>query len=510
MPGMLQQTLRFWATRWPDRIASHCVGRSITWGELDRSSDQIAAGLFKAGLRKGDRLGILMRNRVEFLQVLMGAIKLGAPVVLHNIRFTPKEMIYPIQDAGIKVVVAETALANLLADAARDAPALKIYTTELLDGCRPLSELANCTDAPPDYDIAPEDVALVCYTSGTTGYPKGAMLTHSNIRESTIGEILPAGMTNADRPLISLPLAYTWGTVSFLRECLMIGATSVIIEPTDGVDGLIDILVKERITSWCTPALLFERVGASPRFGDTDFSHLRRAMCGSMTPHIFHTWKKAGVILTQAWGLTEASGSASSLYDEDAERKMGSCGRAILNCEIKAVDDEGRTLAPNEPGELLVRGPIIMKGYINKPEETAKTMAGDWLRTGDCGTVDEEGFVSIVDRFKDMVRSGGLNIYPAELERVLAGVKGLEEFAIIGVKDDRWGEVPMIVAHSAQPLDLAQLKHRATEELSGYKRPHYFVDHGEPLPRTVSGKIIKGELREAYPAAPANVVRLRD
>jgi fatty-acyl-CoA synthase len=219
-------------------------------------------------------------------------------------------------------------------------------------------------------------------------------------------------------------------------------------------------------------------------------------------------WQGKGVLLTQAYGLTETGGHVALLFGEDAQGRLGGAGRKLPGVELAIADDDGRFLVAGEEGEILVRGPMIMTGYLNNPEETAKTMLGDWLRTGDIGVIDAAGFLMVTGRKKDMLRSGGLNVYPSELERVLAGICGIEEFAIIGVKDAKWGEVPMIVAHGAVAPDLDALRERCTRELAGYKRPRFLLDYGKPLPRTYSGKIQKQVLRDEFELAPAHATRL--
>jgi len=480
----------------------------LTWGELHARSDQIAAGLHAAGVRKGDRVGLLMHNRVEFLDALFAIMKCGAATTLLNIRFTATEMTFPIIDAGIRVVLAQAELVEQLSEAARVAPDLKIYTTSSVAGCRLMSDL-RVHDAPPDVSVGYDDVALVCYTSGTTGFPKGAMLTHGNIRESALACVPASGITHRDRLLVSLPMAYTWGTCQFLREGLLTGAASTIIDPASGVDRLIEVLEREHISVWSSVVVLWEKIAQHPRFGATDFSALKHAVTGAASLHLLETWRGRGVPITQAYGLTETAGHVSLLFAEDSKRKLGSAGRAVLNTALKVMSESGVEAKNGEAGEIYVKGPMVMKGYINNAEATEQTMDGGWLRTGDVGQFDDEGFLYVVDRHKDMLKSGGLNVYPAELERVLAGVPGMEEFAIIGVPDQRWGETAMIVAYGAAPLDADALRARCQRDLADYKRPHYYLDYGKPLPRTVSGKILKRALREEFPHAPERAVRLK-
>jgi fatty-acyl-CoA synthase len=260
---------------------------------------------------------------------------------------------------------------------------------------------------------------------------------------------------------------------------------------------LIEVLERDQIGVWSTPPILFERIAASPRFAVADFSHLPHVVTGGPSLYLLKKWQSKGVRLVQAYGLTETAGHVALLFPEDAERKLRSSGRPPMNISIRICDDEAKECPVGVPGEILVRGPCVMKGYVNNAAETAKVMDGPWLRTGDMGVLDDEGYLTVVDHSKDMLKSGGLCVYPAEIERVLAGVRGLEEFAVIGVKDERWGEVPMIVTHSDVEVDLDGLRARCEVELAGYKWPQYLVCHPQNLPRTVSGKVMKRELRLA-------------
>jgi fatty-acyl-CoA synthase len=271
---------------------------------------------------------------------------------------------------------------------------------------------------------------------------------------------------------------------------------------------VIDVLVGDGITMWSGVPVLFERIAASPRFAEAGFPHLRHAVSGGASLHLMQQWQGKGVLLTQAYGLTETGGHVALLFGEDARGRLGWAGRKLPGVDLAIADDEGRFLEAGEEGEILVRGPMVMKGYLNNPEETAKAMLGEWLRTGDVGVIDADGFLMVTGRKKDMLRSGGLNVYPAELERVLAGIEGMEEFAIIGVKDAKWGEVPMIVAYGTGAPDLRALCERCTSELAGYKRPRFLLDYGKPLPRTYSGKIQKQALRDEFEAPPASATRL--
>ena len=508
----LHETLRYWARRWPARLAIRSGARDITWGALDQSSDEIAAGLHAAGVHKGDRVGVLLHNRIEFIETMLGVWKIGAAVTLLNVRFTPREMVYPVTDAGLCVIVTEPCLLAALSEAIVTNASLRVFSTECVDQAETLDDLRAIGTSVPDVEVNRDDVALICYTSGTTGVPKGAIISHGNLWASSLARVVPSGINFQDRLLVSLPLAYTGGISNYIREGLVPGATTV-LESSFDADVLMAVIEREKITTWTSVPVLLERILQHRRFREIDFSSLRHVCAGGapVSKFLLRSWREIGVPITQGYGLTESSGGfATVLFPDEAERKLGSAGRSVMHTDLRVVGAHGQPSAVGEVGEICISGPTVMQGYLNKPEETQAIMAGRWMRTGDTGFLDEQGFLTIVDRSKDMLISGGLNVYPAELERALADVPGIGEFVIIGVPDERWGEVPMIIAHGCIELDVEVLKTRCRQELADYKRPRYLVDYGRPLPRTYSGKVLKWQLRQDFASAPSDAVWLKD
>jgi len=511
MAGLtLYRMLRFWAQRWPDRPAVKTATRCATWKELEVASTAIAAGLRDLGVREGDAVGLCMHNALEFVETLLAVLRLGGRVTLLNIRFSPSELLHPVADAALRLVVTQPELLPNLSLARQRHPDLRVVLTsgEGADGT--LADFRARGGHADEAAIDEDATALICYSSGTTGFPKGVMLSHRNVREGALATAIPCGMTPDDRVLISAPLAYTWGIAQYLRESLVTGATATIVDPATGVDELIDLLTGEQITMWSAVPVFFERIAASPRFARADFPHLRHVVSGGASLHLLQQWQGKGVLMTQAFGMTETGGGhVAMLFAEEAKSRIGWAGRALLGVDLAIADDDGNRLPADSEGEILVRGPMVMQGYLNNPEETAAAMLGDWLRTGDVGLMDAAGFLKVTGRKKDMLRSGGLNVYPAEIERVLAGIRGLCEFAVIGVRDATWGEVPMIVTHDSDAPDLEALRQRCLSDLAGYKRPRYIVAYGRPLPRTFSGKIMKHVLRDEFRDPPADAQALR-
>ena len=510
MTGHFSELVRFWGRRHPDALAVRFAEREYTWSALDRATDELAAGLHQAGLRPGDVLGILMTNRVQFVEAMHAAFRVGATVELLNIRFTAAEMVYPVVDAGARLVVTEPDLVPALAEAREAVPGLTVITTVPVAGCTALDDLRLVGERPPDRPVDPEEIALLAYTSGTTGRPKGAMLSHRAIVANGTARAVADALTWRDRVLIILPLAFTGGMSSYLRESVTTGAPAV-VQGTFDPSRVLELLERERITICSAVPVVWEEILSLPQLDDADLSALRAGVgAGAPMPiEVIHAWQRRGVGMRQGYGQTElAGGYATLLYEDEAAAHVGSVGRVILHHEIRIVDTAGRDLPPDEPGQILLRGPSVMSGYWKRDADTAEVLDGGWLHTGDIGRVDGDGFLTIVDRAKDMLISGGLNVYPAEIEAVLTGRPGLAECAVVGVPHSRWGEVPMLVVPDLDRVDLAVLREHLETVLADYRRPKWIVGTGVPLPRTLGGKIVKRELRAAYPEVPPDAVPL--
>jgi fatty-acyl-CoA synthase len=509
----LTDYIGFWARRWPEKPVAIDKRRALTWQQLHHSSERIAAGLMALGVKRGDAVGILLRNRVEFLEAEFGAIKSGAALALLNPRHTPREMAFPLMDARIKIVLTEAEFLPLF-EAVRSNidHAFLVYAVDADSSVRSFEDLAALEPIGGLPQLYGSDIAFICYTSGTTGRPKGAMLSHHAIFSGAVVKILATGQVSSDRLLMPLPLAYTGGAVGLIRDTILLGATAYLIDGDAG--QYLDLIERERINHIAGVPVMFESLMNHPRFAHTNLSCVRQAVTGGATPslRLLNTFHERGILLVQGYGLTEAGGShVTLLFGEDAQRKLGFAGRPLPNIGVKVRRADDSPAAVDEPGEIWVHGPTLMSGYLNNPALTAEVLVDGWLKTGDVGFFDAEGYLKIVDRSKDMLISGGLNVYPAELERVLATVPGLKEFAVIGVPDTRWGEVPlMVVAQGLETLDLAGLRAFCERELADYKRPRYIVNYEQPLPRTFSGKIQKAVLRQHYQAVPEQSVDLKE
>jgi fatty-acyl-CoA synthase len=521
MTGHLAELTPFWGRRLPDRGAVRFPGLDVSWSRLDAAVDELACGLHAAGVGPGAMVGILMSNRFEFVETMLAVFRVGGTVALLNTRLTPSEMAYPVRDSGARLIVTEPALAPLLT-AALAASALgagapdagthpRVLSVDPAPGCGLLDELRVAGGRPPDRDSDPEEIALLAYTSGTTGVPKGAMLSHRAIVANGQARAMADGLTWRDRVLCLMPLAFTGGASTFLREVICTGASAV-VESTFDPPRVLELLETEKITACSAVPVMWERLLALPAFADADLSALRAGVAGgaTMPVEVIRAWQARGVGMRQGYGQTEfAGGYATLLYEDEAVDRVGFVGRPVLNTQVRVVDERDRDVPTGEAGQILLRGPSVMSGYWNKPVETAEALSGGWLHTGDIGVLDRDGYLRVVDRARDMLISGGFNVYPAELEKVLAGLPGLEECAVIGVPDARWGEVPMLVVPAMDGIDLAGLRVVIRERLADYRRPRWLAAHGGDLPRTLGGKILKRELRAGYPEVPAGAVSLR-
>jgi fatty-acyl-CoA synthase len=501
----LADICRHWARWQPAEVALWFDGATITWRDLDRRTDELAAGLAASGVGVGDRVALLMLNRPEWIEVELAALKLGAVVVPLNVRFTPPEIAFVVADAGCRLVVTEDALAGGLAAARERDPGLLVVTAEELD------RLRVDGGAPPDpAPTRAPDPAFICYTSGTTGDPKGAVLTHGSWNVASQGWAQAIQLVLSDRVYLPFPLAFTGGLAVHLFT--MWAGARLVLDRAFDPDRTLSLFESERLTALLAVPVIHQQLVDHPRFAGADLSSWRVACSGgaSVPASLIAQVQARGVPMLQGYSLTEASAAGTILPGHDAERKLGSAGLAIPHGRVGVLDADGRPCAPGEVGEIVVAGPQVMAGYWNQPEASAAALRDGWLHTGDLGRLDDEGYLYVVDRAKDMLISGGLNVYPAEIERQLAALPGVVEVAVIGVDDERWGETPAVIAYTGgAPLDGATVLAACEGVLADYKLPRYLVVSDEPLPRNMSGKILKRDLRARYADLPGTATPIR-
>ena len=482
------ELLRWRATRHPDLPMTWFQGRTRTFADVDRSSSALAGALVRElGVQQGDRVAILDKNSDDYLELMFALDKAGAVMVPVNWRLTAAEVAKVVNDADPRVLVVGEEFRSSAGEV--DCKVLAFH--ELPRGGQ---------DPRRDSEAA---VAWQLYTSGTTGLPKGAMLTNENLLQ---GLVAPTGFENPElvegsRALVAMPLYHIGGS-GWAFAALAFGATAVVMREVIPPE-LLKVMVEQRVeTAFLVPAVLLFLLQI-PGIEQADFSALKTIAYGAspISQELLTRARETfGCRFNQVYGLTETTGAVTTLrHEEHVGPRMLSCGRPMFGAEVRAVDPTGSEVAPGEIGEIVYRGPSLMAGYWRRPEDTAAAIRDGWFHTGDAGSIDEEDFVYVRDRIKDMIVSGGENIYPAELESVIAGHPAVADVAVIGVPDDRWGEAVKAVVVRRPGMELAEeeLIEWSRPLLAGYKRPKS-VDFVEAVPRNPSGKILKRELRERY------------
>jgi fatty-acyl-CoA synthase len=504
------------ARKTPDARALRFLDRDVTFAELDDRVTRLANALTERGVSRGDRVATLMLNCIEVVEVYLACGRLGAICVPINFRLVADEVTYIVEDSGAKAIVADATLAPLACEVRARVPALT--TCLVVDESADVggagvevyeTALASASTTPPIVDVSEHDAAFIMYTSGTTGRPKGAVLSHFNLLMNTFNVMVTTGISSSDEIfLCGLPLFHIAG-VDLISPQLMLGGCSVLLE-TGEFDAakVIDILEREQITGCYFVPTQMQQLCEVPGIRDRKLS-LRRIFWGASVapPSVLQAMAKnfPGIPLYNCFGQTEMSALTTVLMGEDAERKLGSVGKAIMNVEARIVDDDMNDVPQGTAGEIVYRGPTVLQGYWNNPEATADAFYGGWFHSGDLVVEDEEGYMYVVDRKKDMIISGGENIYCAEVEAVIDGHPKVREVAIIGIPHEKWVETPLavIAPHDASdPPDEADLIEWCRDRLASYKKPTRVVIV-EALPRNASGKVLKFQLRETYSKEPA-------
>ncbi len=496
----LAEVCRYWARWQPDAVAVRFEGQDTTWAELDARTDGLAAGLRKLGFAPGHRLGILGNNSVAWCEAAVAAFKLGGAVVPLNTRLAPAEIAWTVDHAGCSAVVVDADLAPRYDETAASLASVHRIRMEGAGGEGPTVDELSATAPLADADDVDENApAVIAYTSGTTGRPKGAVLTHRNLLAhiSLVG--LANGWTPATRTLLCVPLAFTGGIVNNFIATYGVGGT-LVLERTFEPARALELLCTQAISVMIGVPVMWQGIASVPGFDEADLGALTTAITGGApVPEVLlRTFQAKGVLIRQAYALTEATGTATLLPAGLALAKPKAAGMPNLHTRLQIVDDSGQPCLPGQAGEILLRGPQVMTGYWNDPQATAAALTGGWLHTGDIGRLDDDGLLEIVDRKNDLIISGGLNVYPAELERVLAELPDVIEAAVIGVPDERWGEVPAAIVRGGASIDSETVTAHCRAQLADYKTPRHVVLVDEPLPRSMSGKVLRRELRDTY------------
>jgi long-chain acyl-CoA synthetase len=497
----------------PDRLALVTPEVRLTYRELDEAAAAFAVALERdLGLHPGDRVALLLGNQAEWVIAFFGIAMARMIAVALNVRFTAHELGYMFEDSGAAAVVATPALWQGLASSSY-LDLREVVLTDKGDAGAGRQErvfsalIEHRRGQRPSHenDGDEDDVAAIFYTSGTTGRPKGAMTTHSNFVHNAISCERCADVKKGSSSLIVVPLFHVTGCNSQLVTTLYMEGTAYLL-PAFDAQTVLRWLSDEKIETFTAVPAIYFLLGVQPNFAEFDLSHLRMATYGGAPspPELIRQLKLAmpNTRLGNGFGLTETSSLTTFLPHEFTETKAASVGFPCPVDELRIVDADGQDVAPGEAGELLVKGPNIVKGYWNKPEQTAETFAHGWLHTGDIARIDEDGCIYIVDRAKDMIIRGGENVYSVEVENVLHEHPAVLEAALVGVPDAIMGEEgkAFIVLKPGATATEEEIIAFTRERLARYKVPKYVEFRGEPLPRNPGGKVIKPALRDAVTA----------
>ncbi len=490
------------AARSPDKVMTVFEGEETTYGEMARRSRALAAGLHDRGVGRGDVVGLLAYNCPEFLETVFAANYLGAVAMPINWRLAAPEVRYILEHSRARVLVCDEALVGLGTDATDGLEPAVVRACVVPTGpagWTTFGDLHGDGDGVERVAVAADNIHRLMYTSGTTGRPKGVMITHANLAWKNLAHIIEFGFTGADLGLACGPL-YHVGALDLTTTSLIAAGATVIIHRSFDAAAVVEELERSQVsTVWLAPAMV-NAIMALPDVGGHDLSSVRLIINGGekmpipLIERIQRTFPSAW--FADAYGLTETVSGDTFLDRDSIITKLGSVGRPCLYLELEIWDERGGSVPPGTSGEIVMRGPKVFPGYWRDPEATAAAFAGGWFHTGDIGVRDEDGYLFIVDRLKDMIVSGGENIASSEVERVLYEHASVLEAAVVGRPDERWGETPVafVVRRDGAEVTAEELVEHCRASLARYKVPKE-VTFLDALPRNPSGKVLKRELR---------------
>lgn len=504
----LGDVLRRTARRVPNKAAIICGDTRWTYAEFDAVCNRVATGLASHGIKSGDRVALLARNSHAFAAMRFALARLGAVFVPINFMLGAEEVRYILKHSGALMLCTDSGLVETAQKAVADTSVTQLVWLPGEDPTSPVAGLINFNDlahAPadcPQHDFDGSALAQIVYTSGTESSPKGALLTHDAVLWEYVSAIVDAEIVESDLILHALPLYHCAQLDVFLGPGINLGTTNVITgKPTP--DNILHLLGQHKIRSFFAPPTVWIALLRSPLFDATDLSALCKGYYGAsiMPVEVLKEMQQRlpQVRLWNLYGQTEIAPLAVVLKPEDQLRKAGAAGRPALNVETRVVDDAMQDVAPGVVGEIVHRSPQLLRGYFNDPERTSAAFEGGWFHSGDLAVIDDEGYITVVDRKKDMIKSGGENVASREVEEALYQLEGISEVAVIGTPDPKWVEAvtAIVVLKNGSQLTEHEVIEHARTRLAHFKVPKkvFFVDN---LPRNPSGKLLKRELRSSY------------
>ena len=512
-PAVRRQTiadaLRRTALRLPAKTGIVCGSMSWTYVEFDALVTRLAAGLARIGVAEGDKVAVLARNSHGFAALRFALARRGAVMVPINFMLKAEEVAFILRHAGAKTLATDSGLAELALAASQLDTQVQQFIwlpsedpSQAVAGMHSFDTLAACQDALPDVRLGSGDVAQIVYTSGTESSPKGAQLTHDAVLWQYVSCVIDAEIAEQDVALHALPLYHCAQLDVFFGPAIYMGSTNVITaKPTP--DNLLPMIEKFGITSFFAPPTVWIALLRSPLMDADKLAKLAKGYYGASIMPVEVLKELAArlpnVRLWNLYGQTEIAPLATLLGPEDQLRKLGSCGKAVRNVETRVVNDAMQDVAVGEVGEIVHRSPHLMLGYFHDDERTRAAFEGDWFHSGDLGLIDEEGYISVVDRKKDMIKSGGENVASREVEEMIYRLPQVSEVAVIGLPDPKWVEAvtAVVVVKAGQTLDEAAVIAHCTQHMAGFKTPKRVV-FTDTLPKNPSGKLLKRDLRLRY------------
>lgn len=493
-----------WSAKWalysPDKVAlkEFESGRTLNYGQLNRLGNRLAHFLRREfGVQKGDRVAVLAENCLEYVVLFAAAQKSGFVLVPLNYRLAAPELDYMLRDAGPRLVLAETKYQALLESTAGCADIPYRWTMQALtDWTDPGRANADDNDFPVQA-VDDDDPAFLLFTSGSTGFPKGAIYSHKMLFWNSVNTAISLIVHSESRTLNVMPPFHTGGWNVLLTPFLHHGGYTVLFKKFEPA-AVLKALETERCTLFMGVPTMLKMLADEPVFAGADLSSLMYLIVGGepMPIPLIEQWHAKGVSVRQGYGMTEVGPNLTSLHQSDAVRKKGSIGRPNFYVQTRIVDADGQDLSPGTAGELLLRGPMVTPGYWRNPEATRQAFHEGWFRTGDLVRMDEEGYLFVVDRLKNMFISGGENVFPVEIEKVLVGHPAVSEAAVAGIADEKWGEVgrAFVVLRAGESAGEAELLEYCRAHLARFKVPRSVV-FLEALPKNDAGKINRQALR---------------
>lgn len=479
-------------------------GRALTYQELDERVGKVAAFLGSSGVVRGDRVAYLAPNSTDVSDLIFACWRIGASALALNNRLAASELAFIVDDAAPKAILVDQEFADVAAQLKAEIDIEHWIQTDGMGGKSPFEDnLAQHSPILiPNSDNAFGDEAMLMYSSGTTGRPKGVIITHEMMTFAGINSQTGFNMNRSSVSLAAMPLFHIGGLV-MVTNAIYAGGTAVVqrsFDPGQTLAVFNDSALG--VTTFLGVPAMYNAMKAHPDITSTDFSRVSTMLAGAETvpAALVNWWMELGIFIQEGYGMTETTASSCALPKPFVETKVGSAGKELMHSEIQITRADGTAAAPDELGEIWMRGPTVTPGYWNRPEANDESFVDGWFRSGDIGRRDEEGFIYIEDRIKDMYISGGENVYPAEVENVLYAFEQVSEAAIIGVPDPQWGEsgCAVVVLKEDTSIDLSEIHEACSRALAKFKWPRHVVVV-DALPRNATGKVLKFELRRTIP-----------